>query len=261
MKIRENINFSIKDTVLDIGPVELLSRIESAIRFPEKVIKSERRKSTLRVNIPPWGDLCLQIYKRDLKRTVLSPFRLSKREKIWNFSGSLLKNAILVPEPVLFLEIKKYIFTIQTYIAYRWIDGGINLGTLALNSEIFHNNDFKSILCRCVDMVEKIHNSGFVHGDLKWSNFLYIDGENPKVILMDTDSLKRSSSLNLQGKDFARFILSAIEYQLNPELKELLICRYIKGRGPTNAQIEKSIRKRIAKKIKKYQGRAPQTSK
>jgi len=261
MKVRENISFSVKDNVRDINPVELLSRIKSAIRFPEKVIKSERRKSTLRVNIPPWGDLCLQIYKRDLKRTVLSPFRLSKRERIWNLSGNLLKNVIPVPEPILFLEIKKSIFTIETYIAYRWIDGGVNLGMLALDRGIFHNEDFKYILCRCVDIVIKLHNSGFVHGDLKWSNFLYVDGENSRVILIDTDSLKKSSSPNLQGKDLARFILSAIEYQLNPELREVLIYRYIKGRKPSNTLIEKSIRRRIAKKITKYEGRVIQSGK
>lgn len=255
MKITDKISLSVRDTTRNIDPEELLDSIKSAIRSPVEIIKSERRRSTLRVNIAPWGDVFLKVYKRNMKRTVLSPFRPSKRKKAWSMAENLLKNEIPVPDPIFFLEIKKSIFTIQTYIAHRWIDGGKNLGTLALTRNIYHNNYFKSILYRCLDIIIKLHNANFVHGDLKWSNVLYIVGENPKVMLIDTDSLKRSSSPVLQGKDVARFILSAMEYPINPEIREVLIDRYIKGRTLPNDLIEKIIRKRIAKKKKKYEGR------
>ena len=256
MKIPDKISLSIRGTDQDTDPVELLYRVKSAIRSPEEVIKSERRKSTLKVNIAPWGDIFLKVYERDLKRTVLSPFRLSKMKKTWKLTENLLNKEIPVPEPAFFLEIKKSVFTVQTYVAYLWIDGGVNFGMLALDKDIFHNDDFKSILCCGLDIVIKLHNAGFVHGDLKWSNLLHIDGGDPKVMLIDTDSLKKSSSPNLQGKDLARFILSAMEYQLKPDLREELVDRYIKGRKPRNTLIEKTIRKRIAKKKKKYEGRA-----
>ena len=254
MKTCLSVRCSDKDNVPDRDPQWWLNRIESAVISPEKVIKAQRLKTTLKVDIPPWGKVCLQIYRWDIRRVILSPFRKSRGERIWSFSDDLLKMKISNPEPVFFLEIRKSIFVTRTYIATRWIDG-ISLGKLAFDRDISHDFDFKSKLLSGVDICARLHNSGFVHGDLKWSNFLCVEGDDPDVMLTDLDFIKRYISPSSQGRDFARFILSALEYRSDPELEEMLIDLYLKGRNSTSALTEKGIRKRISGKRKKYEGR------
>ena len=255
MKVRKNISCSIVGNIRNKNPKVWLRRIESAAISPDKIIKEEIPKTTLKVTIPPWGELCLQIYRPDMRRIILSPFRGSRGEKIWTFSGDLLKSNIPVPEPALFLEIKRGVFVVKNYVATRWISRAQNLGSLALKRDISSNSDLKSKLLSGVDICGRLHNSGFVHGDLKWSNFLFVPEDDNSVILTDLDFLKRSSSLRFQGRDFARFVLSALERQSDPELEEMLIDRYLRGRNSTSALIEKGIRRRIAGKRKKYEGR------
>jgi tRNA A-37 threonylcarbamoyl transferase component Bud32 len=256
MKVPKKIGCSIRGNVPDKDPKMWLLRIESATISPDKIIKDESPKTTLKVTIPPWGELCLQIYRLDIRRIILSLFRRSRGKRIWTFSGDLLKSNIPVPEPVLFLEIKRGAFVVKNYIATRWICRAQNLDSLALKRDISRSSDLKSKLLSSVDICSRLHNSGFVHGDLKWSNFLYVPGKDSNVVLTDLDFLKRSSSLCFQGRDFARFVLSALERQSDPELEEMLIDRYLRGRNSTSALIEKGIRRRIAGKREKYEGRS-----
>lgn len=261
MKVRKNISCSIRDDIQDKDPHMWLRRIESATISPDEVIKDESPKTTLKVTIPPWGELCLQIYRLDTRKIILSPFRISRGKRIWTFSGDLLKSNIPVPEPAFFLEIKRGVFVVKSYIASRWIERAQNLGALALKRDISRNSDLKSKLLSGVDICSRLHNSGFVHGDLKWSNFLFVPGDDNSVILTDLDFLKRSSSLYRQGRDFARFVLSALERQSDPELEEMLIDRYLIGRNSTDPWLQKGIRRRIAGKRKKYEGRSIASSK
>lgn len=256
MKVPKNISCSTRGDIPDKDPHIWLHRFEAAARSPDKVIKDEDPKTTLKVTIPPWGELCLQIYRWDTRRIILSPLRRSRGRKIWIFSGDILQNNIPIPEPVLFLEIKRGVFVIKSYIASRWIKGAQNLGSLALKGDMSRSFDLRAKLLSGVDICGRLHNLGFVHGDLKWSNFLFAPEDDNSVILTDLDFLKRSFSLHLQGRDFARFVLSCLEYRSDPELAEVLIDRYLEVRGTADPALIEGIRRRIAGKRKKYEGRS-----
>jgi hypothetical protein len=236
-------------------PAELLFRVQTASGSPLKIIKDIERprgiKRTLKVSIPPWGDLCLSEYRWNPKRIILSPFRLSRGRKAWVFHDDLKRNSVSIPEPVIFLEIKRLMFVTRTYLATRWIDGGFSVHRLALKKDCpLHPPDIESILCACVDVIVNLHKAGFLHGDLKWSNFLYIPAGNPDIVLTDLDSLRKSSFPSAQARDFARFLISSEKYPLGRETIEILIQKYLKEMAFSRAAIEEGIWKYVAARRK-----------
>jgi tRNA A-37 threonylcarbamoyl transferase component Bud32 len=243
-----------RGTVQKQDPEELLSKIQTATESPIQVIKDITNpgeiKRTLKVNIVPWGTLCLHEYVWNPRRIALSPFRLSRVERTWNFYDEIMRNHVIVPEPVMLLEIKKSIFTVKTYLATRWIDGGFSLHRLALKKDIPYSFDFQTILSMCVDTLAKLHTSGFIHGDLKWSNLHYVQNRDSHIELTDLDALKKTSSPWLQGRDFARFLIIPKKYLIKKETIEILMERYLKARDSARSALEKAIRSYMVQKTR-----------
>lgn len=234
-------------------PAEVLSGIEKASAFPMQIIKEitnrTELKRTMRVNIAPWGDLCLHEYKWDRGRVIVSPFRLSRGERTWRFYDEIVKSGVFVPEPVLLLEVKTFLFTTKTYLATRWIDGAFSLDHLASEGNIRETVDFQLILFKFVDAIANLHNSGFIHGDLKWSNLLCIHNRDYNIALIDLDALEKTSSARKLGRDFARFLIPPKRYQLTQETINLLMERYLEKRGDPRL-LRKVIGEYITKKKK-----------
>jgi tRNA A-37 threonylcarbamoyl transferase component Bud32 len=237
-------------------PEELLSKVKAAIGSPILVIKEITNpgeiKCTLKVHIAPWGKLCLHEYRWNLRRIVYSPFRLSRGERTWRFYDDIRQSNIIVPEPLILIEVKKSIFTTNTYVATRWIDNAFKLDHIALKKDLPYSFDLQSIFNQCIDTIANLHNAGFIHGDLKWSNVLYVDEENPHIVLTDLDALKKSSSISSQGKDFARFLIAPENYSFEKETVELLIEKYITSRDSSKSLIEKTIQRYLAKRTISY---------
>jgi tRNA A-37 threonylcarbamoyl transferase component Bud32 len=239
------------------NPEELLSKIKAAAESPTDVIKEISKhgeiKRTLRVNIAPWGDLCLHEYRWNLKRVALSPFRLSRAKRTWEYSDEMISNQISVPEPILFLEVKILIFAVKTYLATRWIKGACSLHHLALGKDRSHPFDHQTILSKCVDTLLQLHKAGFIHGDLKWSNLLYVQNRNFDIVITDLDALKKTPSPWSQGRDFARFLIAPEKYPMKEETIELLIERYLEATGPSRSTMEKAIRGYLSQKTRTAQ--------
>ncbi len=251
----ESIHLYTRDPVKNPDPLEWLGKIDAVTNAPLSVIKADGMKRTLKVNLPPWGILCLQEFRWDLERRMVSPFRASRGRRIWALSRHLLDHGILVPEPVLFLEIKAFCFVTRTYIATRWLGEKENLASMALKLGPSCSRNLQGLLQHAVDMTARLHNAGFIHGDLKWSNFLYLAQEASSLMLIDLDSLKRSPSAFWQGKDFARFVLSALEYATAPEIITDLIDRYLERRAGSGWLLQRSLSWHIARKKGRYQYR------
>ena len=239
--------------VRDQDPAGLLSKIERAAESPLKIIKEitgrAEIKRTLKVNIVPWGDLCLHEYQWDLRRIAFSPFRLSRGERIWKFYDAIVRNGVFIPEPVFLLEIKRFLFTTKTYLATRWIDGACSLDHLASAGKIPESGDLQVILLKYVDAIANLHNAGFVHGDLKWSNLLCVSNRDPDIALIDLDALEKTSSVRMLARDFGRFLIPPKHYQLQRETIDLLIERYLGRRGESRL-LKRVIGAYVAKKKK-----------
>jgi tRNA A-37 threonylcarbamoyl transferase component Bud32 len=111
------------------------------------------------------------------------------------------------------------------------------------------------LLKESAELVARLHNTGFVHKDLKWGNFLWVPSEQGRIILTDLDHIEKSGAAEKQGKDLARFILSALEFQMGWEVAEFLVNCYFDSRKVRPAGLEKSLAKRIERKKSKYENR------
>ncbi|GBC61632.1 hypothetical protein DENIS_2594 [Desulfonema ishimotonii] len=235
------------DTILP--PEAWLSRVEDAESHPLAVLKAGGMKNTLKVNLPPWGELCLNAFYWDMRRKLLSAFRISRGARIWACAGDLLKNGVRIPEPVFLLEIRRPPFVTRTYIAYPWLSDRRDLGQIVTR----HPGDsFFSILQMATDTIARLHNAGFIHKDLKWGNIACASGPTPRIIIGDLDGIRRTTSAIRHGKDFARFILDAMRFRVSPDRTEVLIRRYLDRRNASRKILAKSIRYRIALKKGKY---------
>jgi len=112
-----------------------------------------------------------------------------------------------------------------------------------------------TLLKEAVELVATLHSLGYVHMDLKWDNFLWVPNADQPIVLTDLDHLRRSYSAKEHGKDFARFILSAIQFQMGSEVAESLTNCYLDNRTEDHSDIKRGLFKRIQKKRRKYEKR------
>lgn len=251
---KQKVFFLIRKTKLKLAPSRWLEVLENALNSPVEVIKEDKFKRTIRTYLAPWGQVCVQELKCGIKRQVLSPFRFSRGKRIWNHSLALMENDFPITEPLLYMELKTGPFVTRTFNVTKWIDS-TNLGKTAGKRHLLCEKFFLELLKESVDVVARLHNMGFIHTDLKWGNFLWIPSEERRIILTDLDHMEKSCTAEKQGKDLARFILSALEFQMGWEVAEFLVNSYFDRRKVCPAGLEKSLAKRIEKKKKKYENR------
>ena len=237
-----------------LPPAAWLSRLREAASNPLEVAKAEGVKRTVATKLAPWGRVCLQDVEWILRKSVLSAFRPFRGRRSWQRRLALLEQGIPAIEPLLYLEVRHGPFVVHTYNVSRWLECE-NLGKTARNRNPVSDGKFFDVLKRASALAAAFHDKGFVHGDLKWSNFLWIDKLAPKVLLSDLDHVERSASAEKQGKDLARFLLSALEFGMGWETAQRLSKWYFENRKARPAGLEKYLSKHIEKKRKKYEKR------
>lgn len=235
-----------------LDPKDCLAEIGAAMASPLESVKNDGMKRTLKIHLAPWGTVCLQDFQWNPKRKAVSPFRWSRGKRIWHYSGEIAGKGIPILEPLLFLEVKRACFVTRTVIATPWLEEKVDLGKIAMSEELRRVCDFDRLLNRAVQIVSRLHGLGFVHGDLKWSNFVHTPARHPGLILTDLDGVRRSSSRMLQGKDYARFVLSAPAYGVDWVSPERLMHLYLSASGETHHLLEWSLRWHVERKRGRY---------
>ena len=231
-----------------------LGRLREAASNPLEVAKAEGVKRTVAANLAPWGRVCLQDVEWILRKSVFSAFRPLRGRRNWQCRLALLERGIPTVEPLLYLEVRHGPFVVHTYDVSRWL-ACENLGKTARNRNQVSEGRLLDVLKKASALAAALHDKGFVHGDLKWSNFLWIDNPAPKVLLSDLDHVEQSASAEKQGKDLARFLLSALEFGMGWETARWLSEWYLENRKARPAGFRKYLDKHIGKKRKKYEQR------
>jgi hypothetical protein len=252
--LKEKIICMTRDTKIKLSPARWLSVVSNAVNSPVKIIKDGNIKRTIRTALAPWGEICLQDFKWEIKRQTLSPLRPFRGKRVWNHSLSLIQKKFPITEPLLYLELKTGPFITRTFTVTRWIES-TNLGKTAGDKHLISEKFLLGLLKESAELVARLHNTGFVHKDLKWGNFLWVPSEQGRIILTDLDHIEKSGAAEKQGKDLARFILSALEFQMGWEVAEFLVNCYFDSRKVRPAGLEKSLAKRIERKKNKYETR------
>ena len=234
---------------LDIAQWEKI--LEAASARPEKVIKALGMKRTVKAWIEPWGYVCVREYRWDFKRRLETLVRKSRGERIWEYSPELLAKGILVQRPLVFFEKRYAGVLVKTWLATPWLEKKTDLGSLAMDMEFRGTSEFRLLLQACAEMVARLHDANFLHGDLKWSNFLCID-DRSRVLLSDLDGIRRSDSTALKAIDFARFVLSVFQYDLGDALADALINIYLSARQKVSEDLKEAIENRVSKRRTHY---------
>jgi hypothetical protein len=249
-----NIACLARDTKLNLSPSRWLSVVEKASEASLRTIKGDSSKRTVMTALAPWGQVCLHDFEWDLKKSLLSPLRPFRGKQVWKHCLALLKLEIPITEPLLYIEIKEGPFVVRTYFVTRWIDGE-NLGCAARTKEALPEKRFRALLKKAAELAAEFHGAGFVHGDMKWSNFLWTEGPPYKVYLSDLDHVEKTGAAERQAKDLARFVLSALEYRLGWDAANDLKSWYFDSRSVRPVGFEKFLNKHIERKKGKYESR------
>lgn len=249
----------IRETKLRLSPIRWFGVVENAVGSAIKVVKESSIKRTVRTALAPWGDVCIQDRHYVVKKQLLSSFRPSRGKRVWKHSLSLLKKNFPITEPLLYLELKNGPFTKRTFLVTKWAES-TNLANAAMDKHSTCDDLLAQLLKEAARLVASLHNAGFVHGDLKWSNFLWRPSKTNRIVLTDLDHIQRSGSGKKQGRDLARFILSALEFQMGEELADSLANHYFMRRRIFPPGLEKSLEKHISSKQKQYENRSSELS-
>lgn len=78
------------------------------------------------------------------------------------------------------------------------------------------------------DILAALHQSGFVHGDCKWSNLLWSDDH---FYLVDLDAARKATWRVHYARDIARFTLNAEEQGVEPDQYEQFLSSYLQSTG------------------------------
>ncbi len=243
-----------RETKLNLSPSRWLSVVEKASEAPLRTIKNDGLKRTVIAALAPWGQVCLHDFEWGLKKSLLSPFRPFRGTNVWKRWLALIEMEIPVTEPLLYLEIREGLFVVRTCLVTRWIDGE-NLGRAAQRKDEISEKRFRALLKKAAELAAGFHGAGFVHGDMKWSNFLWTEGPPEKVLLSDMDHVEKTGAAEKQAGDLARFVLSAVEFGFGWDAANDLTRWYFDSRSVRPVGFEKYLNKHIDRKKGKYESR------
>src|SRR5690606_22282105 len=87
----------------------------------------------------------------------------------------------------------------------------------------------------------RLHNGGFVHGDMKWPNLML--GPDGGLMLTDLDGMSRPRVARWQGygRDLARFLVSAREFGVPEQAIGELVADYARQRGVEAARVWRAV--------------------
>lgn len=248
-----------REPQLKYNPGFWLSRIKAAAGEPLKVLKSDSDKLTLKTRLEPWGEVCLQDMEWHGLKKKMSLFRRTSGRITWDLAAALADQDIPVVEQLLYLEIREKGFVVHTCQVSRWLQG-YNLGQMARERTDATEDLLITVLEKAALLIARLHRAGFIHGDLKWSNFLYAPEYDKGIILADLDHVRSTRSSSALGRDLARFILSATEFAMEKKVEEKLMKRYFEEFRPDTGKVGKILNRHLSRKREKYAKRGASTT-
>lgn len=112
----------------------------------------------------------------------------------------------------------------------------------------------QGLLARCGELLAGFHKAGYSHGDCKWSNLFWSDGQ---IYLLDLEAVQRAApGSSRQARDLARFTVNAEDFGLDSDSYGAFLEAYCQGRAISEAtlidQLLPRLRKLRARHSRKY---------
>jgi hypothetical protein len=130
----------------------------------------------------------------------------------------------LTPPSLGYMVRRNGYFGIDAYHFGEYFSTGIALSTLAEN--VLPKQDRQAEwLAQLAIQLGSIHAEGFVHGDTKLSNFLFV---KPKVYVVDLDGFQRASNRKSPARDIARLLVALSEAGVPEDQLAFFVTSYCK---------------------------------
>jgi tRNA A-37 threonylcarbamoyl transferase component Bud32 len=129
--------------------------------------------------------------------------RASRAKRVWEASSRMLGRGISTPEPLFFLEQRRFGLLFKSYFASTVILGGQTLDSYIASRFSAMSRTEKLTLIRAVaGHVRKMHEKGILHGDLKAKNIMIIDDgdSDPKLYFVDLDSVRIKNEIRFKHR-------------------------------------------------------------
>ncbi len=136
-------------------------------------------------------------------------FRCSRAKKAWDAANSMAERDIPTPEPLMFLEQRRFGVFFKSYFVSKSMANTTTLDSYVSSCFKHLSQNRKASLIRILACcVRKMHDQGVFHGDLKAKNILIQEQKNgeEKVFFVDLDATRVKDSLQFRDrcKDMAR---------------------------------------------------------
>ncbi len=183
-------------------------------------------------------------------------FRMHRVQILWRNSWNLLQNGVNVPEPAGYLLHQVGPSCRGAYFFSEALTECVDLGSLARNFEELNKRLDQGGLIETLAMsVAALHDSGMVHGDLKWSNIMVHLKEN-RAWFIDLDAAEICRIIPGPARiarDVARFVLNGMEVGVDNSIIDRFLDQYSIQRKLPRESIDKSMAPTLRKLWKRHQ--------
>jgi tRNA A-37 threonylcarbamoyl transferase component Bud32 len=192
-----------------------------------RVLKDDTATTVVRTM---WSgrDVVIKRYNyRGIWRMLASVVRGSRAKRAWR-NGRLLKRiGIPTPEPLTFVEIKRFGLVRESFLITPYVEG-INFHHYIRNEEVTPAQK-RHIVEQIKGILNTLAHNKISHGDSKLSNFL-VAGEDPVVTDLDSMKVRWSGVMAKRGakNDLARFMLGINTDDISADMRQICatVCGY-----------------------------------
>lgn len=212
-----------------------------------EVLKDGRTVKATVVDIGSDKMLFLKRFNRKgFLHTVKNIFRSSRAKRIWINSYGFELRGIPIPQPVAYMEERRFRILKRSYVISEFIQDAHTLRSL-FSYNLIPTEERLSVMQLVGREIGKMHKLGCIHGDIKWSNILIkiIDGKYRCFFVdLDGSEIKRRLSLSKIVDELSRFYVEMLKYKINSAEQEAFL------RGYFNQNQLRVCRKELLKRIK-----------
>lgn len=153
-----------------------------------------------------------------------------RAKKVFEISMQLQSLGVPVATPVAYVGQASFCDNVSYFLCEALVESCVDLKELRF-SDGWKQIDQQALLGDIARGIANMHEGGFCHGDMKWSNII-VDPDTGQFWLVDLDGARAQHIKNRDaGRDLARFLVNANEFELDEGLIKTFIDAYAKARS------------------------------
>ena len=199
-----------------------------------------------------------KIHSKNIFHSIKALLGIHRVHILWKISWYLIQRGVMIPKPYGYLLEWKGPFCTGGYYYSEAMENATDLGTLARDKEaLFNRMCNEDLFENLAAGIGDFHNSGVLHGDLKWSNIL-IPEKGAKPLFVDLDAAritKRTDMIKKIIPDLSRFVLNALEAGTDQKTIQRFLLSYASYRNLPYEKMAQPIDQHLKKRIKKHEAK------